>query len=128
MTEEKFVHIPLLPLRGLLVFPGMVVHLDVGRDKSIQSLEKAMVDEEKIFLAAQKESAVDEPSTEDIYTIGTVVKVNQMLKLPNGTMRVLVEGLYRAEIHQYIEEEKQFEVEIEPLEEEHGDSAEEDAS
>ncbi|WP_018931403.1 endopeptidase La [Gracilibacillus lacisalsi] len=127
MTESKFIHIPLLPLRGLIVFPGMVIHLDVGREKSIQALEKAMMNDQHIFLAAQKESAIDEPKTDDINTIGTVAKVNQMLKLPNGTMRVLVEGLYRAEIQQFINEEKQFFVEIEEVEDIHQKKAEEDA-
>src|SRR5699024_10079021 len=97
MAESTFIHIPLLPLRGLIVFPSMVIHLDVGRDKSIQSLEKAMMNNQEIFLAAQKESSIDEPTASDIYIKGTVAKVNQMLKLPNGTMRVLVEGLYRGE-------------------------------
>ncbi|SFM06133.1 ATP-dependent Lon protease [Gracilibacillus orientalis] len=127
MTESKFIHIPLLPLRGLIVFPGMVIHLDVGRDKSIQALDKAMMNDQNIFLAAQKESAIDEPEKEDIHTVGTVAKVNQMLKLPNGTMRVLVEGLYRAEIQQFINEEKQFFVEIEEVEDVHQKQAEEDA-
>lgn len=116
MIEKDFIHIPLLPLRGLIVFPGMVIHLDVGRKKSVQSLEKAMMNDKKIFLAAQKESAVDDPSTEDIFQVGTVAKISQMLKLPNGTMRVLVEGLHRAEVLRYINEDQQFFVEIEPLE------------
>ncbi|GAA0294646.1 ATP-dependent Lon protease [Gracilibacillus halotolerans] len=116
MDEKKFIHIPLLPLRGLIVFPGMVIHLDVGRKKSIQSLEKAMMNDKHIFLAAQKESAIDDPTTEQIFNIGTVAKINQMLKLPNGTMRVLVEGVHRAEILRYINEEEQFFVEVEPLE------------
>ncbi|WP_347833950.1 LON peptidase substrate-binding domain-containing protein [Gracilibacillus sp. JCM 18860] len=128
MTEKNFLHIPLLPLRGgLIVFPSMVIHLDVGREKSIQSLEKAMMNDQKILLAAQKESAIDEPKKDDIYTIGTVAKVNQMLKLPNGTMRVLVEGLYRAKIESFIQEEKQFFVEIVKLEDVHVDPVEEDA-
>ncbi|WP_163537925.1 endopeptidase La [Gracilibacillus sp. YIM 98692] len=127
MTDTNFIHIPLLPLRGLIVYPKMVIHLDVGREKSIQSLEKAMMNDQKIFLAAQKESAIDDPKTDEIHTIGTVAKVNQMLKLPNGTMRVLVEGLHRAMIQEYINEEKQFYVEIEKLDEIHKSKAEEDA-
>ncbi|UOQ47268.1 endopeptidase La [Gracilibacillus caseinilyticus] len=127
MTESNFLHIPLLPLRGLIVFPGMVIHLDVGREKSIESLEKAMMNDQHIFLSAQKESAIEDPDKEDIQVIGTVAKVNQMLKLPNGTMRVLVEGLYRAEIKKFINEEKQFFVEINPLDDSHQKPAEEDA-
>ncbi|MFC4403948.1 endopeptidase La [Gracilibacillus xinjiangensis] len=127
MSESNFIHIPLLPLRGLIVFPGMVIHLDVGREKSIQSLEKAMMNDQKIFLAAQKESAIDEPNAEDIHNIGTIAKVNQMLKLPNGTMRVLVEGLQRANIEKFINKKKQFFVEVEMLEDEHENFQEEEA-
>jgi ATP-dependent Lon protease len=127
MTESNFIHIPLLPLRGLIVFPGMIIHLDVGRDKSIQSLEKAMMNDQKIFLAAQKESAIDEPEVEDIHTIGTVAKVNQMLKLPNGTMRVLVEGENRAKIESFINKEKQFFVEVKVLKDRHSNKQEEEA-
>ncbi|GAB2560788.1 endopeptidase La [Gracilibacillus alcaliphilus] len=121
----KFIHIPLLPLRGLIVFPGMIIHLDVGREKSIQSLEKAMMNDQHIFLAAQKESGLDDPKAKDIHEIGSVAKVNQMLKLPNGTMRVLIEGVYRARIHQFINEDQQFFVEIEELEDHHDNLAEE---
>ncbi|UOQ86185.1 endopeptidase La [Gracilibacillus salinarum] len=127
MTESNFLHIPLLPLRGLIVFPGMVIHLDVGREKSIESLEKAMMNDQHIFLSAQKESAIEDPEKEDIQVVGSVAKVNQMLKLPNGTMRVLVEGLYRAEIKKFINAEKQFFVEINPLEDSHQKPTEEDA-
>ncbi|WP_138415471.1 endopeptidase La [Aquibacillus sediminis] len=125
MAETNKVQVPLLPLRGLLVFPTMVLHLDVGRDKSVNALEKAMMDDNYIFLSAQKESAVDEPEVTDIYRVGTMAKVKQMLKLPNGTIRVLVEGLYRGQIIEFIEEEEQFEVEIEELKEVHGNKNEE---
>ncbi|HAM81448.1 endopeptidase La [Ornithinibacillus bavariensis] len=119
--------VPLLPLRGLLVFPTMVLHLDVGRDRSVAALEKAMVDDQLIFLAAQKMVSIDEPKPEEIYRIGTLAKINQMLKLPNGTFRVLVEGLYRCEIIRFVEEEEEFVVEIQELEEVPGDSVEEEA-
>ncbi len=102
MTKETTL-LPLLPLRGLLVFPTVVLHLDVGRDKSIAALEKAMLENQHIFLAGQKKISIEDPNPDEIYRIGTVAKVNQMLKLPNGTFRVLVEGLYRAEIVQYQE-------------------------
>ncbi|WP_077621330.1 endopeptidase La [Sediminibacillus massiliensis] len=127
MTAESRIQIPLLPLRGLLVFPSMVLHLDVGREKSVNALEKAMMDDHHIFLAAQKESGIDEPSRQDIYRIGTMAKVKQMLKLPNGTIRVLVEGLYRAEIVQFLDDEDQFEVEIQEFKEVHGETNEEEA-
>ncbi|WP_068674528.1 endopeptidase La [Oceanobacillus sp. Castelsardo] len=126
MTKD-LIQVPLLPLRGLLVFPTMVMHLDVGRDKSVQALEKAMMDDQTIFLAAQKKVSLDEPETNDIYQIGTLVKVKQTLKLPNGTMRVLVEGLYRGEIVRFIDTENEFVVEIEKLEDIHGDNYEEEA-
>src|SRR5690606_33124559 len=88
--------VPLLPLRGMLVFPTMVLHLDVGRDQSVQALEQAMLNDSIVFLSTQKDIAVDEPGLDDIYEMGTLTKVKQMLKLPNGTIRVLVEGLTRA--------------------------------
>ncbi|PEJ31907.1 endopeptidase La [Bacillus pseudomycoides] len=119
-TNKRIV--PLLPLRGVLVYPTMVLHLDVGRDKSIQALEQAAMDENIIFLAMQKEMNIDDPKEDDIYSVGTVAKVKQMLKLPNGTLRVLVEGLHRAEIVEFIEEENVIQVSIQTVtEEEEGD-------
>src|SRR5690606_37862077 len=94
-SEEERI-LPLLPLRGILVFPGMVLHLDVGREKSIEALEKAMVDENLLLLSTQREIQIEDPEPKDIYSVGTIVKVRQMLKLPNGTIRVLVEGMQRA--------------------------------
>jgi len=126
MTKE-IIQTPLLPLRGLLVFPSMVLHLDVGRDKSIAALEKAMMNDQTIFLAAQKKINLDEPEPSEIYKIGTVAKVKQMLKLPNGTNRVLVEGLYRAEIIRFTETEDEFLVEISKLDDTHGEKHEEEA-
>ncbi|PFU30130.1 endopeptidase La [Bacillus tropicus] len=115
-TNERIV--PLLPLRGVLVYPTMVLHLDVGRDKSIQALEQAAMDENIIFLAMQKEMNIDDPKEDDIYSVGTVAKVKQMLKLPNGTLRVLVEGLHRAEVVEFIEEENVVQVSIKTVAEE----------
>lgn len=108
--------VPLLPLRGLLVYPTMVLHLDVGRSKSVQALEKAMMDESIIFLTAQKDLSVDEPGEEDLYRMGTLTKVKQMLKLPNGTIRVLVEGLMRAEIQSFYDEDDYYAVTLETFE------------
>lgn len=126
MTKETS-RLPLLALRGLLVFPSIVLHLDVGRDKSIAALETAMMSDQMIFLAAQKEVAMEEPAPEDIYRVGTVAKINQMLKLPNGTIRVLVEGLKRAEIVEFTNTEKEYEVTINALTDIHGDTHEEEA-
>ncbi|WP_064200728.1 endopeptidase La [Brevibacillus brevis] len=110
--------LPLLPLRGLLVYPTMVLHLDVGREKSIRALEQAMVDDNKILLATQEEVHIEEPDAEQIYSIGTVARVKQMLKLPNGTIRVLVEGLQRAKIEEYLQQEDYFVVSITYLQDE----------
>lgn len=92
MAEELKRSIPLLPLRGLLVYPTMVLHLDVGRDKSVQALEQAMMHDHMIFLATQQDISIDEPGEDEIFTVGTYTKIKQMLKLPNGTIRVLVEA------------------------------------
>ncbi|MFC0299890.1 endopeptidase La [Virgibacillus soli] len=116
MSQEKHL-LPLLPLRGLLVFPTMVLHLDVGREKSIAALEKAMMNNQQILLAAQQKISIEEPKPEDIYRIGTVAEVKQMLKLPNGTIRVLVEGMYRAEVTRFEDDADTFVVEYEKLEE-----------
>lgn len=127
MTNNKEMIVPLLPLRGLLVYPTMVLHLDVGREKSVQALEKAMVDEHLICLATQKEVGINDPSEEDIFEVGTLSKVKQMLKLPNGTIRVLVEGINRARILQYIDDEDTFLVQIEQIEESEEANSEERA-
>jgi len=103
---------PLLPLRGLLVYPSMVLHFDVGRDKSMKALEKAMVGEHLILLTSQEDGQIDDPQEADLYRIGTLAKVKQMMKLPNGTMRVLVEGLERAQIQAFVRFEDWFEVSI----------------
>ncbi|WP_411343533.1 endopeptidase La [Paenibacillus sp. WLX1005] len=109
-NKNKARRFPLLPLRGLLVYPSMVLHLDVGRDKSVKALEKAMVDDNLILLCSQSEVNIEEPSEDEIFRIGTIAKVRQMLKLPNGTIRVLVEGLERAEVLEYVDNEEYYEV------------------
>lgn len=113
IETKKTRELPLLPLRGILVFPYMVIHLDVGREKSVKAIEEAMIEERTIFLATQKEAATDEPTDDDIYEIGTVAEVKQLLKLPGGTIRVLVEGLSRGKIIKYLTDEPFFRVEIE---------------
>ncbi|MBH0230051.1 endopeptidase La [Halobacillus yeomjeoni] len=127
MTDKSRTQIPLLPLRGLLVYPSMVLHLDVGREKSVNALEQAMMDDNEIFLVSQKEVNIDEPSSEDMYTVGTVARVKQMVKLPNGTNRVLVEGLYRASINELNEGDEFYQASIQKLEDEHADKNEEEA-
>ena len=121
MSEQKGTReIPLLPLRGLLVYPSMVLHLDVGREKSIRALEKAMVDDNQILLATQEDVNIEEPDVEQIYKVGTVARVKQMLKLPNGTIRVLVEGLQRAKIEDILRDDDYFYVSITFLDETKG--------
>ncbi|WP_442604391.1 endopeptidase La [Paenibacillus sp. KN14-4R] len=126
-NKNKVSRLPLLPLRGLLVYPSMVLHLDVGREKSIKALEKAMIDEGMILLCSQSELSIEEPTREDIYRIGTISKIRQMLKLPNGTIRVLVEGVLRAEILEYVGNEEYYEVSVKELPEQEINDPEMDA-
>ncbi|MCR4435272.1 MAG: endopeptidase La [Clostridiales bacterium] len=104
--------LPLLPLRGLTVFPYMILHFDVGRAKSIKALEEAMIENQLIFLVAQKDAKNDAPNEEDIYSVGTISKVKQLLKLPGDTIRVLVEGISRAEICEFTQVEPFFIAEV----------------
>ncbi|MFS0861757.1 endopeptidase La [Fredinandcohnia sp. 179-A 10B2 NHS] len=127
MKKKKEIIVPLLPLRGLLVYPTMVLHLDVGRDKSVQALEKAMVEDHIIFLTTQKDVAIDDPTKDDIYNIGTVTQVKQMLKLPNGTIRVLVEGLNRAEIQEIYDNDTYYSVKVKNFEEDETKNVETEA-
>ncbi len=113
MVKKKELVVPLLPLRGLLVFPTMVLHLDVGREKSVKALETAMVEDHIILLTSQKDVSVDEPDMDDLYQMGTLARVKQLLKLPNGTFRVLVEGIARAIITETVSEEPYFMVKVE---------------
>ncbi|AIY05136.1 ATP-dependent Lon protease [Planococcus sp. PAMC 21323] len=119
--------VPLLPLRGLLVFPTMVLHIDVGRDRSVAALEKAMLEDNIVFLATQKDMSVEEPKRADLHKIGTLAYVKQMLKLPNGTIRVLVEGIERGQLKNYEEEEDFTLVEVTPFADETERDAEQDA-
>lgn len=113
--EEKNIY-PLLPLRGVMVFPYMIIHLDVGRDKSIAALEEAMVQERMIILSAQKDAKVEDPSPEDIYEIGTLTEVKQILRLPGTTIRVLVEGKRRVRIQGFTNKKEYYEVEVAEVE------------
>ncbi|MGZ5115470.1 MAG: endopeptidase La [Burkholderiales bacterium] len=107
--------LPLLPLRDVVVFPHMVIPLFVGRPKSIKALEAAMEAGKSIVLVAQKSAAKDDPAPEDMYEIGSIANILQMLKLPDGTVKVLVEGSQRARIHDIVDLKTHFAVGIEPL-------------
>ena len=109
--------VPLLPLRDIIVFPHMVVPLFVGREKSIAALEEAMSHDKDILLAAQKKAKTNEPAPDDIFEIGTLGTILQLLRLPDGTVKVLVEGKRRARIRKYAAEEKFFLVEAEEVDE-----------
>ncbi len=106
---------PVLPLRDIVVFPNMIVPLFVGRTKSIKALESAEKLQKEILLVAQKDANVDEPTKDDIYKIGTLANILQLLKLPDGTVKVLVEGLERVEISDFLSDETYFEVKTYPL-------------
>lgn len=116
-TLEISSELPLLPLRGVIIFPNMVAPLDVGRERSINALEEAMVQDRLILLAAQKVAETNEPKPEDIFRIGTVGQVKQLLKLPDGTVRILVEGLQRVRIERYLREDPFYKVRIDLLDE-----------
>ncbi|MEC7942486.1 MAG: LON peptidase substrate-binding domain-containing protein, partial [Pseudomonadota bacterium] len=108
---------PVLPLRDIVVFPHMIVPLFVGRDKSVKALEDVMQDDKQILLVAQKNAGQDDPAAEDIYDVGTIGTVLQLLKLPDGTVKVLVEGSKRAKILRYTSKEDFFQAEAEEVEE-----------
>lgn len=124
---SKRERLSVLPLRGVLVFPNMVLHLDVGRERSITALEKAMLNNSQILLVTQKDAKIDEPVLEDLYAVGTVARIKQMIKLPGGTIRVLVEGLTRARIVELFADELQLEAEAEIIEDEPKKTAEVEA-
>ncbi|MBK5204210.1 MAG: endopeptidase La [Polaromonas sp.] len=110
------IDLPLLPLRDVVVFPHMVIPLFVGRPKSIKALESAMEAERRIMLVAQKAAAKDEPSVEDMFEVGCVATILQLLKLPDGTVKVLVEGRQRARVNKVVEGEQHFTATVTPVE------------
>lgn len=119
---ENFVTLPVLPLRDIVVFPNMIVPLFVGRDRSVRALEAVMQGSKEIFLVAQKDAAVDDPGERDIYRYGAISTVLQLLKLPDGTVKVLVEGRRRAELTDFIENPEYFEATARSLTEDEGDA------
>ena len=115
ILEAEYLDLPMIPLRGLSVFPNMVLHFDIGREKSINALEKAMVNNQYIFLSSQMDENTDLPTTKDFYEIGTIAKIKQMLKLPGDSIRVLVEGICRGKIVETLFEVPFFKCRIKPL-------------
>ncbi|HVY54230.1 MAG TPA: LON peptidase substrate-binding domain-containing protein, partial [Thermodesulfobacteriota bacterium] len=107
--------IPLLPLRDVVIFPYMVAPLFVGREKSIRALEEAMKKSKEIFLVAQRDAKTNDPQETDIYDIGTIGTIVQMLRLPDGTVKVLVEGKKRAKVLNYLPNKGYFLVEVEVI-------------
>src|SRR5690554_4181206 len=108
--------LPMIPLRGITIFPYMVLHFDVGREKSIASLDEAMMKDQEIFLVPQRESKIENPTKEDLLNIGTLCVIRQLLKLPGNTVRVLVEGISRGRLVT-LKEEPFYKATIELLEE-----------
>ena len=115
-VSEQLRTIPVLPLRDVVVYPHMVIPLFVGRDKSIKALEAAMEEDKEILLVAQKSASDDDPTEEDIYRIGTLSTILQLLKLPDGTVKVLVEGGQRAKIVNFIDNDDFFTAQVSVLE------------
>ena len=122
-TAEKQVF-PVLPLRDIVVFPHMIVPLFVGREKSIAALEEVMKDDKQILLVAQKNASQDDPGRDDIYRVGTLASVLQLLKLPDGTVKVLVEGQSRAQVKTFVDNPHFFQVAAEVLPEVEAESRE----
>ncbi|NIB43866.1 endopeptidase La [Pseudomaricurvus alkylphenolicus] len=116
LADMNSTDLPLLPLRDVVVYPHMVIPLFVGRQKSIEALEQAMAADKQVLLLAQRNASDDDPGAEDLYEIGTVASVLQLLKLPDGTVKVLVEGGERARVNNIVDEESYFRAEIDVLE------------
>ena len=127
MTSATTQNLPVLPLRDIVVFPGMVVPLFVGREKSVKALESVVKGNNKILLLSQKNGSQDIPTKEDLYRVGTIATVLQLLRLPDGTVKVLVEGVSRAKVNHFNDNEEFYEVETQETEEPVGDPVETEA-
>src|SRR3989338_120387 len=123
MTDALSTSYPVLPLRDIVVFPHMIVPLFVGREKSVRALEEVMADDKQILLSSQIDPSVDDPATDGIYRAGVLANVLQLLKLPDGTVKVLVEGKARVKITEFVENPSFFEARAEKLSETDGDKA-----
>ena len=123
--NDKVITIPVVALRGMTILPGMVAHFDVSREKSMKAIEEAMIGEENVFLITQQNIEADEPETEDLYRIGVIAKVKQVIKMRNGVVRILVEGEKRAELLELTEGLPYLQGEVFYLEEEQEEYSEE---
>ena len=123
MNEQLAQSYPVLPLRDIVVFPHMIVPLFVGREKSVRALEEVMQDDKQILLSSQIDPGVDDPTADGIYKVGVLANVLQLLKLPDGTVKVLVEGRNRVRITEYLDNDAYFEAHAESLTELPGDPA-----
>ena len=112
MTKPKVMELPVLPLRGLTLFPGMVLHFDVGRAKSVRALEKSLMADQKIFLVTQINDSIEDPKPEDLHPVGVIATIRQVMNLPGENVRVLVEGESRGSIRQVMEQEPCFTAEV----------------
>ena len=122
--SENSITLPLIPLRGINIFPNMIIHFDVGREKSIAAIDAAIENRTEIFLSTQKDYEIEEPKFEDIYEIGTICTIKQIIKLPNGVIRVLVEGIDRGRLTSLNIKDEYLEVEVEKIEEPSNDEYE----
>ena len=113
--ESKILILPLLPLRDIVVFPHMVAPLFVGRDRSVNALTEAMNNDKRVFLSTQKKAGIDNPTEKDISQIGTIANVLQILRLPDGTVKALIEGKTRASIERFIKNKDFFQVQLSPV-------------
>ncbi len=125
--KAELIELPLLALRGQLVFPTMIVPLEVGRDKSVKAVDQAMAEGRRMVLAMQRDTKVDDPAPDDIYTVGTIVEIKQVVKVPGGTIKVVFEGISRAQIERYTQEDPYFRVVAQELIEEPVKTAETEA-
>ena len=119
--------LPLLPLRGMMVYPYMMVHLDAGREQSVAALEQAMLEDKIIMLTAQKDADIEKPRFDDLYSVGTVAEIKHLVKMPGGTVRVLVEGMYRAQIINCYDSGEYIDVDVHEYQDETDNSLEMEA-
>ncbi len=115
--ENQIMKLPLIPLRGLSIFPHMALNFDIGRKKSIEAINRAMDEDQKIFIISQREATTENPTEKDIYNVGCVCTIKQFMKLPGNHLRVLVEGEYRAKLVKYLDEDDCISAEVEAVEE-----------